>query len=217
MYSYVVMQNKLTKILGGRTMTYKSSSIKGWWVAKERNWLTFAEINPKETLRDDLFIVGWYENGLATSSNKVVKIIKEGIVTAKGTLYPFEEAHKLYIQYLIKTRDKSTLVATNWSVRKIGKILIDVGKSKAYDYSIIQDEYFEMIADITQAGKTTYDVIFKFQRDLFYTYAVMFSGYSGSSRIILSPFSRRQVCTMIGIPNVIKRDIWFTKDIVIRN
>ena len=125
-------------------------------------------------------------------------------------------AHKLYIQYLIKIRDKSTLVATNWAVRKIGKILIDVGRSKAYNYSIIQDEYFEMIADITQAGKTTYDVIFKFQRDLFYNYAVMFSGYSGSSRIILSPFSRRQVCTMI-IPEAIRRDIWFTKDIVIRD
>ncbi len=170
----------------------KKSQITHWWVAESNSKMAFVNILSKKHLSDNLLVVGYLDvekRELATSTNRVVKVTKEGVITAKGTFYSFEEAHELYLSFLIGVNKTNTLVATNWD----------------YAQKLCKDR---IIADIIRDGSIERDVTFDFIPNNLYD--VMFTGYSMdlSSNIILTTFARRNVCIKIAIPETVKSDIW---------
>lgn len=118
----------------------------------------------------------------------MVKVTKNGVITEKGTFYPFEEAHELYLHFLIEVHKENTLVATNWEYT-----------SKFCKSTII--------ADIIKDGTIEEGVAFDFIPSK--KYNVMFAGYSKklSSNIVLTTFARRNVCITLAIPEAVKSDI----------
>lgn len=170
----------------------KKSQITRWWVAHSNLKMAFVNILSGEPLSHDLLVVGYLDiekEELATSTNRVVKITKDGVTTAKGTFYPFEEAHELYLSFLIEVNKANTLVATNWDyAQKLCK--------------------HKIIADITRNGSVERGVTFDFTPSK--RYNVMFSGYSEdlSANIVLTTFARRNVCIRIAIPETVKSDIY---------
>lgn len=169
----------------------KKSQITDWWVAESILKMAFANILSEEQLRENLLVVGYLDREkqeLATSTNRVVKVTKDGVITAKGTFYPFKEAHDLYLHFLIEANKKDTLVAFNWEFEnKLCKRMIT--------------------ADIIRNGSIERGVTFDFTPSK--KHNVMFAGYSEqlSSNIILTTFARRNVCIIIAIPEEVKSDI----------
>ncbi len=169
----------------------KKSKIKDWWVAKSNLKMSFVNILSGGPLSEDLLIVGYLgrrREELATSTNRVVKITKDGVITEKGTFYPFKEAHELYLHFLIEVQKENTLIAINWEyANKLCKQTI--------------------IADVIRDDKIEEGVTFDFTPSK--KYNVMFAGYSKdlSSNIVLTTFARRNVCMALGIPDVVKFDI----------
>ena len=169
----------------------KKSQITHWWVAKSNSKMAFVNILSEAPLSEDLIVVGYLDiekEELATSTNRVVKIIKEGVITAQGTFYPFEEAHDLYLSFLIEANKENTLVATNWDyARKLCKNRI--------------------IADIVRDGRVEEGVTFDFVPNR--KYNVMFYGYSKSlsANIVLTTFAKRNVCIKLAISATVKHDI----------
>lgn len=95
----------------------KKSQITDWWVAKSNLKMAFVNILSGEPLSENLLVVGYLDRDkeeLATSTNRVVKVTKDGVITEKGTFYPFEEAHELYLSFLIEVQQEDVLIATNW-------------------------------------------------------------------------------------------------------
>ena len=111
------------------------------------------------------------------------------MITEKGTFYPFEEAHDLYLHFLIEVNKENTLVATNWEYAK-----------KLCKYTVT--------ADVIRNGEIERGVTFDFIPSK--KYNVMFAGYSTelSSNIILTTFARRNVCITLAIPKTVKSDIY---------
>ena len=169
----------------------KKSQIKDWWVAKSNLKMAFVNILSGEPLGDKLLVVGYLDREkeeLATSTNRVVKVTKDGVITEKGTFYPFEEAHELYLHFLIEVQKENTLIAINWKyANKLCKRTI--------------------IADVTRDGKIEEGVTFDFTPSK--KYNVMLAGYSKdlSSNVVLTTFARRNVCITLAIPDAIKFDI----------
>lgn len=169
----------------------KKSQITDWWVAESNLKMAFANILSGEQLRENLLVVGYLDRKkqeLATSTNRVVKVTKDGVITAKGTFYPFKEAHSLYLHFLIEVNKKDTLVAFNWEFEnKLCKRMIT--------------------ADIIRNGNVERGVTFDFIPSK--KYNVMFAGYSEqlSSNIVLTTFARRHVCITLAIPKEVKSDI----------
>ena len=66
---------------------------------------------------NNLYVVGYFKETteLYISTNFVVKITHKGIFTAKGTFYPFEDAHDLYLSFLIEVNKPNTIFAYNWN------------------------------------------------------------------------------------------------------
>lgn len=162
----------------------KKSLITDWWVAEENNKMAFFNILSGETLHGKFFIVGYYLNKnkreIATSTNCVVWITKDGVITEKGSFYPFEEAHALYLQFLIKAAKKNTVVARRW------EFIEDSSNQK-------------IIADIVKPDKVKEKIIFDFipkEKD------IMLSGYSEilKKKVVLTTFSKRQDCIIIDYP-----------------
>lgn len=170
----------------------KKSQITHWWVAQYNLKMAFVNILSEDPLSEDLLVVGYLDiekKELATSTNRVVKITKEGVITAKGTFYPFEEAHDLYLSFLIEANKENTLIATNW------------------DYAQKSCEN-KIIADIARDGGVEKGITFDFTPNK--KYNVMFSGYSKdlSANIVLTTFAKRNVCIIIAIPETVKSDIY---------
>lgn len=97
---------------------FKKSQITDWWVAESNLKMAFVNIlSGEQPLSENLLVVGYLDREkeeLATSTNRVVKVTKDGVITAKGTFYPFEEAHDLYLHFLIEANKEDTLIAFNW-------------------------------------------------------------------------------------------------------
>ena len=170
----------------------KKSKIVDWWVAKKSNKMAFENFLLGEPLEGDLLVVGYYldknQKQLASSTNHVVRITKDGVITAQGSFYPFEEAHELYMQFLISANEDNTLIASHWD--------------------FVEDSS-KIIADITENGIVKEGITFDFTPD---KAGVMLSGYSEDlkSRVVLNTFRKRDFCTIIGIPESVKADIYYS-------
>ena len=127
----------------------KKSQITHWWIAESNLKMAFVNILSGEPLSDNLLVVGYLDmekEELATSTNRVKRVTKDGVITAKGTFYPFEEAHELYLSFLIEANKEDTLVAINWDyAQKLCK--------------------HKIIADVVKDGNIERDVIFDFTPD----------------------------------------------------
>lgn len=176
----------------GMKLQLKKSKITDWWVARNNHKMAFVNIFSNEPL-ENLLIVGYYldkrDKILATSTNYVVRITKEGVITAQGSFYPFEEAHELYLQFLINANKKNTLIASNWEIRDNSSPMI-------------------LVADIISNSGVKEDVLFDFIPDR--KTDVTFSGYSKelSSNIVITTFARRNVCIILDIPQSVMTDIY---------
>lgn len=171
--------------------TLKQSKIEGWWVSKKDSKLTFVNICDKEQLTDDLVVVGFMKDSypeLAMSTNHVVKVTEEGVITAKGSFYPFEEAHALYINFLNNTNTTNAVIAFNWELNKN-----------------------TMAADIIRDGSVIKNVTFDFES---YHDDRNDIGYSDKlkSDVVVSAFSGRGVCMTLCIPWEIKHDMRMNAD-----
>lgn len=168
---------------------FKKSQITDWWVAESNLKMAFVNILSGEPLGGNLLVVGYLDKELTLSTNRVVKVTKDGVITAKGTFYPFEEAHDLYLHFLMEANKEDTLIAFNWEYKnKLCKRMIT--------------------ADIIRNGNVERGVTFDFTPSK--KYNVMFAGYSEqlSSNIVLTTFARRNVCITIAIPEEVKSDIY---------
>lgn len=172
----------------------KKSKITDWWIAEGNNKMAFVNILSGEPLRCNLKVVGYLDKSqevVATSTNYVVMITQEGVITSQGSFYPFEEAHELYLQFLIYANKEDTLIGYRWDFAD------KTSKEK-------------IVADIIDNGTIRKDVTFDFipnKKD------VMLSGYSNdlSANVVLATFSRRNVgCLIIeGIADFVKADIYY--------
>lgn len=168
----------------------KKSKITDWWVAKPKSKLAFINILSRENLSQDLLVVGYLDKDkreLATSTNLVKKVTEKGVITEKGTFYPFKQAHPLYLQFLIEANKENTLIATDWDY---------TGEFK-----------HKIIADIVRKDGVEKGVTFDFKSS---QKGVTFKGYSKvlNSNIVLTTFAKRNVCITLRIPDSVKSDIY---------
>ena len=62
-------------------------------------------------------VVGYFnkeKTELATSTNRIARVTNKGVITEKGTFYPFKKAHLLYLDFLINIEKENTVIAINW-------------------------------------------------------------------------------------------------------
>lgn len=169
--------------------TLKESKITAWWVAKKNDLMAFYNICANEELPNDLVVVGTMKDSypaldLAESSNNVVSVSEHGVITAKGSFYPLEEAHASYINFLVNANTTNKVIAVDWKlVRGI------------------------MTADILRDGEMKKGVTFDFKP---YHWNRNDVGYSDKlkSDVVVSPFSRRGVCIKLCIPTEVKSEIY---------
>lgn len=163
--------------------TLKESKITAWWVAQKHHVSKFVNICAQKETMEDLVVVGYMKDDfhLATSTNTVKEVTKYGVITSKGTFYPFEEANKLYILFLLHANTTNGIIASNWQL----------------DNNV-------MTADIEKNGRITKNVSFDFE-SLYENDDVVF-GYSEKldSEIVVSTFSRRGYCWIFYIPADVK-------------
>lgn len=175
----------------------KKSRITDWWIAKRNDKMNFFNILSSKRLNGDFVVMGHLDNTLelAHSTNSVMRITEKGVITAQGTFYPFEEAHPLYLKFLLKANKDNTIVASSWK-------MLDA-KSNT------------MIADIITAEGIKKEVTFDFIPDKNST--IVFSGHSNqlSSDVVLSTFRRKGYCAIIGIPKSVISDIYTSSIIFI--
>lgn len=170
----------------------KKSKITDWWVAKKGYKMAFENIISGDPLEKELLIVGYLDKSkevLATSTNQVILVCKDGVVTAQGSFYPFEEAHELYLQFLINANKENTVIARAWEIKQeFPKIML--------------------VADIICGSEIKKNIIFDFIPDG--KNYVMFHGYSEtlSSNVVLTTFARRNVCIILEIPKMVTDDIY---------
>ncbi len=169
----------------------KKSTITDWWVARSDEKMAFVNILSGKPINtnDELFVIGYLdksEKQLGTSSNQVVKVTKKGVTTAKGTFYPFEEAHQLYLQFLIDATKENTLIATNWEYKE------------------------DITADIINGENVEANVSFDFIPNGLTK--VLLTGYSKklSANIVFTTFAKRNVCIKLSIPTCVKSDIYIS-------
>ena len=166
----------------------KFSRIKDWWIAPKLHELRFVNIFSPNALKQDLLVVGHIKDieenrELWTSTNRVVEVTSFGVVTAQGTVYPFKEAHALYLQFLIEINKPNTVHA----------FLLDYA-SPAKN---------KITADIEVFGYEKSNVTFDCKIDeKLKSFPCAYSNEL-KSRVVFSPFSRRNFCIRIGIPEEI--------------
>ena len=178
-------------------LNLKKSRITDWWVTTRRDPMNFFNIFSKDHFTDDFVVVGYLDNTktLATSTNSVIRITKEGVITSQGTFYPYEEAHPLYLKFLLKANQDNTVIASFWKV--------------------LDEKSNMMIADITTTEgtkeKVTFDFIPKSKSK------IMFYGYSNqlSANVVLCTFRKGNYCTKIGIPDTVISDIHYSSIILV--
>ena len=174
--------------------TLKESKITAWWVAKQNDKMAFYNICANEELPNDLVVVGVMKDSypdLAESQNNVVKVTDKGVITAKGSFYPIEEAHALYINFLVNANIENNVIAFAWELKRD-----------------------RMTADIIRNGKLQKNVTFDFK---YYQWNRRDIGYSDElkSDVVLSPFSRRGVCIKLWIPA--KSDILYNAEFAVES
>lgn len=169
----------------------KQSKINNWWVASESDKMGFINILAKEDLKGNFLVVGEYEGELATSTNKVVKIRRDGVITAQGTFYPFEEANQVYIQFLIDVNKENVIIAQWWEIIGHNKIFANIILKNGADEVFIKHCKFD----------------FKPYKNIT---GVEVSGYSKEleADVVLNPFREGDYCMALQIPNSIKQKIW---------
>lgn len=174
-------------------MKLKKSLIKNWWVAPAKEKMQFVNIlNNVNNIEPDLVVMGYLHNekdNLASSTNRVVKIIKEGVVTGQGTFYPFEEAHELYLKFLIEANEKNTVIANRWE--------------------LIDEKH--MVANlIWQIGIETIQNAATFDFKSTSNGKILLTGQSKElkSNIVLSPFNVRNQCLLLCVKDSVLKDIW---------
>ncbi len=94
------------------------SGITHWWVADSEAKLAFANILSEKKLNQNTLVIGYLDRDrdeFTTSNNYVVKVTKKGVITENGSFFPFEEAHELYLEFLIEANKDNTVIATNWA------------------------------------------------------------------------------------------------------
>lgn len=173
-------------------LSLKKSRITDWWITTRNDPMNFFNIFSSDHFTGDFVVVGYLDHTttLATSTNSIVRITEKGVITSKGTFYPFEEAHPLYLKFLLKANEDNTIIASYW------------------EYEILDKNSFSMIADITTSEGTKEKVSFDFIPDNNST--LIFSGHSNqlSSNIVICTFRRRGYCSKIDIPKEVICDIY---------
>lgn len=168
----------------------KDSEIKSWWIANMNSKMEFYDVK-KGIPRKRLVIVGveksqgvWLEP-VTVSTGFVSRITHLGVVTNNGVFYPFDEAHPLYLRFLLEA--KGHIVATNWEMRK-NKVLADI----EYGQEKRKDVTFDFVSDDKS------DVVFK--------------GYSPEldSVVVFNTFARRDVYNKFGLPKRVEADIYIS-------
>ena len=173
----------------------KESKITSWWVAPVRSELRFINILSKDALETNLIVVGHmkgkrYTRELYTSTNQVAKITQEGVITAKGSFYPFEEAHPVYLKFLEQANKEETILAFLWGyINKCNKTEVIANFIGADGH-----KYENVTFDITPDKKSP----------------ILISGYSHElgCNVAFSPFNKRGFCLRIGIPGKVKEEIY---------
>lgn len=173
----------------------KESKISSWWIAPARSELKFVNILSEDEVKGDLIVVGYLKGmrdtrKLWTSLNYVVKITEDGVITAQGSFYLFEEAHPIYLRFLVQANKENTMMAFRWG---------HVNKSNKK----------EIIANLVwDDGVNFENVIFDIIPDK--RALVLVSGYSEKlgCNIVFSSFSKRGFCIRIGIPEEVKEEIY---------
>lgn len=172
----------------------KKSLIKNWWVAPTKAKMEFVNILNKQSIsnQDDLVVMGYLHNKkdvLASSTNKVVKVIKEGVITGQGTLYPFTEAHNLYLHFLLLVNNPNVVIANRWEILNNNQMIANL----VYNIGV----------EVVQK-----DVVFSFKPNM--ETSVLLSGYSESlkSKVVLSPFNVRHQCLLLGVRDDVLNNIW---------
>lgn len=160
-------------------LTKKKSLIKNWWVTHENDKMSFVNILKKENITRDLIVVGIWEHDLATSTNNVVKVTNRGVITEKGTFYPFTEANEVYLQYLIDVNNGNPVIALNWKKLGPNKIVADIIINK------------KLIKNCTLDFKPYTNSI-----------GVTVSGHSKllTSVVVLNPFKEGKYCMKLEVP-----------------
>lgn len=170
----------------------KKSRITDWWITTRNDPMNFFNIFSSDHFSGDFVVVSYLDNTkeLATSTNSVIRITKEGVITAQGSFYPFKEAHPLYLKFLLKANKNNTIIASYW------------------DFEILDETSFTMIADILTPDGIKKEVSFDFIPDKNST--LMFSGHSNelSADVVLCTFRRKGYCSIIGIPDVVIYDVY---------
>lgn len=173
-------------------LNLKKSRLTHWWVAEFDDKMNFCNIFSEETrTKGSLKVIGYLDNTekIAQSTNYVVMITKDGVITAQGSFYPWEEAHELYLRFLIKANQIDTAIARRWKILDAEKCLV--------------------LADITRGGVVEENVKFDFIPDKGIN--VIFSGTSSKldSKVVFATFSRRDVgCLVIaGVDERVKEDV----------
>lgn len=165
----------------------KPSRIADWWIAPKLHELRFVNIFSPNALKQELLVVGHMKDDdnreIWTSTNKVVEVTSNGVVTAQGTIYPFKEAHGLYLQFLIEINEPNTVHAYLW------------------DYASPAKD--RVIADIEVFGYNKPGVSFDCRIDE--KSKTIPCAYSNElkSNVVFSPFSKRNFCIRISIPDEI--------------
>lgn len=173
-------------------ITLKKSRITDWWVTTRNDPMNFFNIFSSNHFHGDFVVVGYLDNTkeLAHSTNSIIRITDEGVITSKGSFYPFKEAHPLYLKFLLKANKDNTIIASYWN------------------FEVLDQISFTMIANISTPEGIKKDVTFDFIPDKNST--LMFSGHSNklSSDIVLCTFRRKGYCSILGIPDAVKYDVY---------
>lgn len=171
------------------SLKLKKSRISNWWIAHENDKMNFFNIFSQKHFNSDFVVMGYLDKNtnLARSTNLVMRVTKEGVITAQGTFYPFEEAHPLYLKFLLQANKPNTIIASHWE--------------------ILDEKSHTMIANIETSDGIKNNITFDFIPDK--KTKVMFSGYSHklSANVVLSSFRRRGYCVILSIPETVLSDI----------
>lgn len=188
----------------------KDLPIYSWWVTNTDSKMEFADITIGKVVPNQFYIVGYRRDKYSIlapkvirSSDSIIKVKKNGVIAKSGTFYPFDEAHLLYLKFLIDIREENIIVATNWKFSK---------------------KDFSMTANISTRDLEikVYDVTFDFIPDE--SIDILYKGYSEKlqSTIILSPFDKKDVETDVVTSKMIAADIYNTsflegKDVLLQD
>ena len=163
---------------------YKRSPLKNWWVAPDREKMQFVNVfDNKAVKNEELVVVGYINNqyeDFARSTNPVSLITRNCVVTKKGTVYPFNEAHNLYVQFLLLASRDNTVIANRWAKLDDNKMIANI-VYQSPNFKVENDVTFDFIPDDFNSG--------------------ILSGYSKqlNSNIVLSPFNVRNQCLLLGV------------------